>query len=80
MKSTCSDCVFILFHGEFIDECQFYFPARRGLDRVEAVDVHITGIVHSVVVGEVERLDRPTGSRQRRTSPASCATNRKLRK
>jgi hypothetical protein len=60
-----------LFHDER-GECQLYFPARRGLDRVEAVDERITGIVHSVVVGEVERLDRPALGRQRRTSPASC--------
>jgi hypothetical protein len=47
-----------LFHDER-GECQLYFPARRGLDRVKAVDERITGIVHFVVVGEVERLDRP---------------------
>ena len=63
-----------MFHDER-GECQLYFPARRGLDRVKALDERITGIVHSVVVGEVERLDRPTGWRQQRTSPASCMPN-----
>ena len=68
-----------MFHDER-GECQLYFPARRGLDRVKAVDERITGIVHSVVVGEVERLDRPTIGRQQRTSPASCMPNQKMRK
>ena len=63
-----------MFHDER-GECQLYFPARLSLDRVEAVDERITGIVHSVVVGEVERLDRPTIGRQQRTSPASCMPN-----
>ncbi len=63
-----------MFHDER-GECQLYFPARRALDRVKAVDERITGIVHSVVVGEVERLDSPARWRQQSTSPTSCATN-----
>jgi hypothetical protein len=74
LRTTYIDEIKFVFHDER-GECQLYFPARLSLDRVEAVDERITGIVHSVVVGEVERLDRPTIGRQQRTSPASCMPN-----